>query len=90
MSDLKLQNYMEKVVEKKLEEILTDRKEVCDCQQCKLDIMALALNDLPPRYVVTEKGEVFSKIDSLFVQFSTDVTTAIIKAIDQVKTQPRH
>ena len=84
-----LTNYMEVVVKDKLEELI-DNGDVCKCEQCKKDIMALVLNDLPPRYIVTQKGEVYSKINSLFLQFSTDVTSSIIKAMDKVKKYPRH
>ncbi len=90
MSEFKLQNYMEEVVEKKLDELMKTRDDVCNCEHCRKDIMALALNELPPKYIVTEKGEIYSKIYSLFVQFSTDVTAAITKAIEKVNESPRH
>ena len=64
-NELKLKNYMEEVVDRKLKELLQDRNDVCQCKHCRLDIMAIALNDLPPRYIVSEKGEVYSKVSSL-------------------------
>ena len=45
-----------------------------------MDIASKALNDLPPHYVVTEKGEVYSKINALRQQFEVDVISAITKA----------
>ncbi|OWZ84043.1 late competence development ComFB family protein [Natranaerobius trueperi] len=90
MSNLNLKNYMEDVVLKKLNSLLAERSSICNCDHCKKDIMAIALNNLPPRYIVTEKGEIYSKIDSLMVQFSTDVTAEIVKAIEKVNKSPRH
>ncbi len=80
---------MEEVVRQKLTELL-EEEDVCNCEHCMLDMMAIALNDLPTHYIVTEKGEVYSKVNSLMVQFSADVTTSIIKAIKIVKNNPRH
>ncbi len=89
-NSLKLKNYMEEVVERKVNELLKTRDDVCGCKHCRLDISALALNELPPRYIVTKKGEVYSKVSSLMVQFSTDVTRAIVEAMEKVKANPRH
>ncbi len=87
MSEIK--NYMEVIVQNLMPEILEDIK-MCKCDICKMDICALALNDLPPQYVVTEKGEIYSKINSLRQQFEVDVISAITKAAVLVKRNPRH
>ncbi len=63
---------------------------VCTCNKCASDVMAQALNNLPPRYVVTEKGGLFSKLASYESQYSTDVTRAITEACIVVKEHPRH
>ena len=72
-----------------MKEILSDIN-VCTCDKCLLDIAAIALNDLPPKYIVTEKGELYSKIDTLRQQFEVDVIAAITKAAVLVKRNPRH
>lgn len=84
-----LKNYMEDVVFMMIDDVLKN-VEVCKCQKCKLDIVALALNNLPPKYLVTEKGELYSKISSLQQQFEVDVISAIIKAAVLVSRAPRH
>jgi len=86
---MQLKNYMEEVVLRTMEEILPDIN-VCRCESCKYDIAAKALNDLPPRYVVTPKGEVYSKINNLRNQFEVDVISAITKAAVLVKRNPSH
>lgn len=87
---MKLKNYMEDVVFHILPGILKNMDGMCKCEKCVLDITALALNKLKPHYVVTEKGEVFSKVRELYTQFEVDVTTAILEAIEQVSKNPRH
>jgi competence protein ComFB len=84
-----IKNYMEEIVFNQLKEILDDIN-VCSCEKCILDIAAIALNDLPPKYIVTEKGELYSKIGALKQQFEVDVISAITKAAVLVKRRPRH
>lgn len=87
MSQIK--NYMEEIVFNSMQEVL-EGIEMCSCEKCILDIAAIALNDLPPKYIVSEKGELFSKINVLKQQFEVDVIAAITKAAVLVKTKPRH
>lgn len=82
-------NYMEEIVLGYLDDILKEIN-MCHCDRCKLDIVAKALNDLPAKYVVTQKGEIYSKIDKLKTQFEVDVITAITKAAIIVKRNPNH
>lgn len=84
-----LKNYMEEVALNLMEGVLDDIN-VCKCELCKMDIAALALNDLPPKYIATEKGELYSKVNSLRNQFEVDVIAAITKAAVLVKRAPRH
>ena len=84
-----IKNYMEEIVFNLMQEVLDDIK-MCSCEKCVLDIAAIALNDLPPKYIVTEKGELYSKINALKQQFEVDVIAAITKAAVLVKRKPRH
>ncbi|AEV68010.1 late competence development ComFB family protein [Acetivibrio clariflavus] len=84
-----IKNYMEEIVFSSIREVLDDIN-VCSCDKCILDIAAIALNELPPKYIVTEKGELYSKVDSLRQQFEVDVISAIAKAAVLVKRNPRH
>lgn len=84
-----LKNHMEDVVAK-----LTDRyikeSDACPCEKCRLDVMALALNELPSAYIVTPRGEIFAAIDSTYPQSQIDAEIAVLKAIDMVKQNPKH
>ncbi len=85
----KLKNYMEEIVAHKIDQLLKIMN-FCNCEKCRLDIMAIALNDLPSKYVVTEKGELFTKLKELESQFEVDVETAIVKAALFVSKNPKH
>lgn len=82
-------NIMEDVVEEQYNAI-KDRLDACSCEQCHSDIVALALNNLPPRYISTISGLTFSKVASAKVQFQADVQAALIRAAQIVKQSPRH
>jgi competence protein ComFB len=89
MSAYNLKNYMEDVVARVADKYLKD-SDICQCEKCRLDVMALALNDLPPAYVVTQRGEIFAAIDSTYPQSQVDAEVAVLNAIEMVKTSPKH
>ena len=88
-----IKNYMEDCVDDMLEYMLKNvayATKICTCEQCKLDIKAIALNSLPQKYVVTRKGELYAKMSSLQNQFEVDIIAAVTKASEIVGRNPRH
>ncbi len=84
-----IKNYMEDAVISVLDSVLNDVNG-CTCEKCRLDALAIALNSLPPKYVVTKKGQLYTKIAALQQQFDVDIIAAITKASVIVKRSPRH
>jgi competence protein ComFB len=87
--EIVLKNVTEDIVFKKLEQI-KDTLEGCKCSRCKLDIIAYALNHLPPKYVITSEGELIAHLEAENTQFDTDLTTLIIQASKIVAANPHH
>jgi competence protein ComFB len=85
-----LRNYMEEVVDRTIGEILAPRDDICKCERCVLDIKALALNHLPPKYVVTDMGYVYTKVNELENQFKADIAVAVTNAMKIIRKNPRH
>lgn len=79
-------NVMESAVLSKLESVLS-RFQCCRCDRCKKDIVALALNKLPPKYMVLTDGQQPPDIDP---QTNAQVVTAMIQAVIRVRAKPRH
>ncbi|MCI1966091.1 MAG: late competence development ComFB family protein [Oscillospiraceae bacterium] len=79
-------NMMEEIVLSKLDGVLS-RFQCCRCDRCKKDIVALALNKLPPRYMVLVHGQPVPDIDA---QTNAQVITAMIQAAIRVRAKPRH
>jgi competence protein ComFB len=87
---LKLHNYTEDLVISKLKELLEQEEndDVCKCEKCILDMCTYALNRLSPQYVVSYKGEVYTKIKDFNQQSKVDVMSVVVKAIEVVKNNP--
>jgi len=81
---------MEEAVKEVLDDILSQREDVCKCDICRSDMMALALNRLPSKYVATQKGRVYTKLEEINVQFKTDIIKEVARAVEHVKDKPRH
>lgn len=89
MSDV-LINKMEAVVQLYVDELVSVGTLVCPCSRCRKDVIALALNSLPPKYVVTDLGEVFTNISLDSSQWRADIMIAVHNALAIVGKTPRH
>jgi len=84
-----IRNYVEVSVLSLLDSTL-ESLGICSCQKCRADIMAMSLNALPPKYVVSERGAIFTKASALAHQNNTDIISAITRAASIVSKNPRH
>ncbi|MBU1108060.1 MAG: late competence development ComFB family protein [Candidatus Riflebacteria bacterium] len=89
MEEVILVNKMENAVKQMAEQMMLDSN-VCKCSRCLLDVLAMALNTLPPKYVVTNIGNAVTSVDLDSSQWKANVTMAICNAINIVKGRPRH
>jgi competence protein ComFB len=75
---------MEDVVRQCLKDLQLRQASLVACSEHELnDIIAIALNRLPPRYVATSKGEVLAKTQ-LRSQVESDVFRELSYAADKV------
>lgn len=81
-----LVNAMENIVLEKLDYVLS-KCQCCKCDRCKKDIVAKALNKLPPRYMVLAEGQPTPDVDH---QTNAQVVSAMIQAVLAVRAKPRH
>jgi competence protein ComFB len=83
------QNVMETLVIAKLDEIW-GAVECCKCDKCRNDILAHTLNELPPKYVVTDEGALYARLCELSYQLEFDILIALAKSIKIVMENPKH
>ncbi|WP_347490988.1 late competence development ComFB family protein [Desulfoscipio sp. XC116] len=87
-------NYPELAVKELIDEVLIEyagqNPGTCQCERCKNDIMALALNSLPAKYVVSDFGQVYTKAIYDQVGGKAQVIAALTSAIQRVQQYPSH
>ena len=87
---MELINFIEDVVTYYVDEVTKKDKTFCGCSRCRLDVIAIALNDVKPKYVVTTKGYAYARMGELQAQFKADTIVAVTKALKTVREHPRH
>jgi competence protein ComFB len=92
--DYELINVAEQVVKQLLDSVIANYKKehpkVCTCQRCKIDILAVALNNIKPAYVVTNLGRVMKQVSYDDFGGRAAVLAEIVKAVDFVNHKPNH
>jgi len=82
-------NMMEDIVRACLKDLMQHQPNVKDLDEKKQDdVMAIALNHLPAKYVASSAGEVYTKTQ-LRTQVETDVYRELAGAIDKVQNSSR-
>ncbi|HTH14509.1 MAG TPA: late competence development ComFB family protein [Spirochaetia bacterium] len=83
-----LVNEKERYVVAELETQLKVRTEVCRCQECVLDMVALALNHTRPVYRVTLLGAIYARAEDEEVH--QEIVAAVQNAIEKIYENPSH
>ena len=82
-------NIMESIVKDKIIYFMR-QFDVCTCDRCVADTIALTMNGLIPRYIVTSPAAVDPLISFYTNKLISDVTVEATKACIIVKYNPRH
>lgn len=78
-------NVAELAVKERIEEAM-DKFKCCQCDHCVKDVLALAVNNLPPKYIVRNELDQALEIR----RYDADVISALVNAVIKVKQNPRH
>lgn len=89
-SIMTLKNNMEFFVQERLDRVLKQYPNACRCEKCRMDIIILALNNLPGKYVNTRKGDLYTRLDSYEQVNDMKIVQEIARAIEVVSKNPRH
>lgn len=87
--DYVMLNVMQRVVEDKIIYFMK-QFEVCTCDRCKADTIALTLNGLPAKYRIVEKSAADPLVSYYASRLISQITVEALKACTQVKENPRH
>ena len=86
----KLKNIIEEIALDFLNNSLALRYDICRCAQCRNDMLAFMLSNLPARYVTTQKGELATIIEQAKFEHQAVVARAALNAIEKISKNPRH
>lgn len=82
-------NVMERLVREKVMDYM-EQFGNCTCSRCVADTMALALTQLPPKYVVINKETVSPLMNFYTQKYAGQITVEITKACIRVGETPHH
>jgi competence protein ComFB len=81
---------LSEILTKELLPSVMERMDVCTCPVCTGNVLALALNALPTKYVTTDEGKQYTQLEVYKRQNELDVMAALTRACLRVKDSPRH
>lgn len=84
-------NFSEDIVHKILFQVLENYPDICKCDKCIADMMALSLNCVKPKYVVSEVGEIYTKaLNEIDKQELISITACVVTAVETVSKNLKH
>lgn len=82
-------NIMEEGVKDRCLEFMT-KLALCTCDRCQKDVTALALTNLPAKYIVADTAAISPLMNYYKNKYSAHIMTELAKACFAVHSQPRH
>ena len=87
----KLKNEAETFVIAELERQLENNEKLtCRCNECVLDMAAIALNTIKPLYRVSLLGTIYTAVAMDEKTYASSVQDAVFNAIEKVRKNPGH
>lgn len=63
---------------------------LCTCNRCRIDVIALALSNLPAKYVVAKPHELIPRLSMYEQRYNAAVVTQVMSACRKVLARPHH
>jgi len=83
-----LKNEAEELVKAALGNEMEHDSEICDCQDCILDIVGLALNNIRSLYKTSLKGTLYTTVPD--EKYLESLNRSVKLAIKKIKANPSH
>lgn len=82
-------NVMQALVEDKADKYIK-MFGLCSCDRCRIDVVALALSNLPAKYVVAKPHELIPRLSMYEQKYSASIVTQVMSACRKVLDRPHH
>ncbi len=91
---MEIHNLLEEIVKSSVDEycnsLPADKRNDCDCEQCRLDVICYVLNNMLPKYVVSSRGIIHHELDySKKIQLEADILHLVKKGFSIVLQRKR-
>ncbi|TCS78189.1 late competence development ComFB family protein [Pectinatus cerevisiiphilus] len=87
---IQVKNCMEDFVIDLVKQVIKSYPDICTCDQCINDIVTWSLNHLPARYVNTNIGDAYTRLDIYKQEHYTDIIKIVVQAVEVVSKNPHH
>lgn len=87
--DYRYVNIMDVLIDKRLDEFM-NKFDTCTCDRCKKDVRALAMSNLPPKYIVMPNASYAPLISFYANKYQFNIITELTKACLAIISNPRH
>jgi len=85
-----LKNEAEVLVIREMENQLSKETDMCLCNECVVDIAAIALNAVKPLYRFSLLGTLYASQAMTEKAYADSIQSAVAEAIQKVKNNPAH
>jgi competence protein ComFB len=86
-----LVNEAEKLVKNELgQQLASSEGDICLCNDCVLDMAAMALNSVKPLYRVSLLGTLYASTAMYEESYAASIRGAVAQAIEKVRKNPSH
>ena len=85
-SAMKLENANYERVILAIERLTVANPKYCQCMRCRLDVTAIALNGLPPKYFISPSSMEIEELASPLLM----VEASVLYALERVRENPHH
>ena len=82
-------NLTQALVEDKAEKLMKQFG-MCTCNRCKVDVTAIALSNLPAKYVAMQNRDILPLLSMYEERYSAAVTVQVMNACRMVRKRPHH
>lgn len=82
-------NVMEDGVKDRCLEFM-EKLDICTCDRCQKDVTALALSNLPAKYIVADRAAIAPLMNYYKNKYSSHIMAELTKACFAIHKQPRH
>lgn len=89
MEEVTYLNVMQALVEDRVDKCM-QRFQMCSCNRCRTDVVALALSSLPAKYIVVPESEGIPMLSVYEGRYEAAVTAQLMWACQKVSAHPRH